>query len=198
MFSHSTLPYSSLSFSPSPSFVTDRDSYLSVFGLFWAPDKWFIHHKHFWCFATVGMFSYSPEAWHVDVYLPHKLQMWTHWLDIWLEELSWKNFLQPLTWNIQWIKEKMVGDTLEFYICHRFKSVSPPNTTYLILLNVCEFKPQQSEDSKPSLPLGGNAVADWHDRRETNTCGITTSHFPLSPCCPLMCPKSVRMCYIAI
>lgn len=93
----------------------------------------------------------------------------------------------------------MVGDALQFCIWHRFKSVpAPHNTTYLILLNLCEIKPQQSEDSKPYLPLGGNAVADWHDRRETNTCGITTSHFPLSPCCPLMCPKSFRMCYIAI
>ena len=49
------------------------------------------------------------------------------------------------------------------------------------------FHPHQSEDSKPPFPLGGNAVADSHHRGEKNTCGITTSHFTLSPCCPHVC-----------
>ncbi len=78
-----------------------RTQFLSVFGLFWAADKWFIYYECSWCFATVGMLSYGLKARHIDVYLPHKLQMWTHWLDVWLEELSWKT-LQSQTKRRWW------------------------------------------------------------------------------------------------
>lgn len=117
-------------------FVADGDTVLSVFSPFWAADKWFIYYERSWFFATVGMLSYGLKAWYIDVYLPHKLQMWTHWLDVWLEELSWKT-LQSQTGSLTWNSrrtETMVTGTRQLcwvQLCtyHCFKSVVTEHTT---------------------------------------------------------------------
>lgn len=105
--------FHSLHFSLSDS-IADGGTLLKCFGLFWGADNWFIHYEHSQCFATVGMIrsvpAYGLKAWHIDVYLPHKLQMWTQWLDVFRRngwELNWKpsqSQTNSLSSNSQWTK----------------------------------------------------------------------------------------------
>lgn len=108
-------------------------------------------------------------------------------------KLSWKT-LRSQTNSLLRNKETVVTDsgfnstsiTALKSVLYRSYYLCLPGTTHWL-------KP--SGNSEPASPLGGNAVADWHER---NTCGMTTSHFPLCPCCPCVCPKSFRTCYAAI